>query len=69
MITDLIVVDILVTPKWLESKLGDKNIKIIDASWCMPNEKKDIYADHKRVRLPNSVLFGIFFFYLSFYNI
>eukprot|EP00026_Physarum_polycephalum_P013167 Phypoly_transcript_13542.p1 GENE.Phypoly_transcript_13542~~Phypoly_transcript_13542.p1 ORF type:complete len:319 (+),score=53.76 Phypoly_transcript_13542:98-958(+) len=50
---------ILVTPAWVASKLGNKDVKIVDASWCMPNEKKDIYADHKQVRLPGSVLFDI----------
>jgi len=51
--------NIFVTPSWVQSKLGEKNVKIVDASWCMPNEKKDIYADHKKVRLPNAVLFDI----------
>eukprot|EP01111_Echinosteliopsis_oligospora_P016725 TRINITY_DN7044_c0_g1_i1.p1 TRINITY_DN7044_c0_g1~~TRINITY_DN7044_c0_g1_i1.p1 ORF type:complete len:360 (+),score=95.75 TRINITY_DN7044_c0_g1_i1:92-1171(+) len=52
----------LISPQWLAAQLDRQvgmKIKILDASWRMPNEVKDIYADHERVRLPGSVLFDI----------
>jgi len=49
----------LVTPTWLSQVLPNPKIKILDASWCMPNEKKDIYADYLKVHIPGAVLFDI----------
>jgi len=51
--------NVLVKPEWVASKLETKGVRLVDASWCMPNEKKDINADFNRVRLPGSVLFDI----------
>jgi len=49
--------NVLVTPEWLADNLS--NVKVVDASWCMPNEKKDVRADFAKLRLPGSVLFDI----------
>ena len=49
----------------MAAKLGTKDVKVVDASWCMPNEKKDIYADHAKIRLPGAVLFGMI---INIYN-
>ena len=49
----------LVTADWLESHLKDTNIRVVDASWHLPPEKRDGYAEYLKVHIPGAVFFDI----------
>ncbi|EGG23564.1 hypothetical protein DFA_05697 [Cavenderia fasciculata] len=48
---------LFVTPTWLNDNL-DK-VKVLDASWYMPHEKRDIRKDFEEAHIPSSHLFNI----------
>eukprot|EP01113_Clastostelium_recurvatum_P029525 TRINITY_DN3562_c0_g1_i1.p1 TRINITY_DN3562_c0_g1~~TRINITY_DN3562_c0_g1_i1.p1 ORF type:complete len:313 (+),score=52.86 TRINITY_DN3562_c0_g1_i1:3-941(+) len=47
----------IVTGEWASAHLP--RLRVIDGSWHMPVEKRDIYADFKKDRIPGAVLFDI----------
>jgi thiosulfate/3-mercaptopyruvate sulfurtransferase len=51
--------DPLVSTEWLAARLGDPNVRVIDATWAMPAEKRDLRAEHVAARIPGAVFFDI----------
>jgi thiosulfate/3-mercaptopyruvate sulfurtransferase len=51
--------DPLVSTQWLADHLKAPDVRIIDASWHLPTEKRDAYAEYKAQHIPGSVFFDI----------
>jgi thiosulfate/3-mercaptopyruvate sulfurtransferase len=49
----------LVPTEWLASHLGDERVRVLDASWWMPAEKRDARAEWIATRIPGSCFFDI----------
>ena len=47
----------LIDTSWLEKNLY--NVKIIDASWHMPNTNRNGYDEYNKEHLPNAVFFDL----------
>lgn len=50
---------LLVEPAWLEPRLTDPAIRIIDASWYLPAMKRDACAEYATAHLPGAVFFDL----------
>lgn len=48
-----------VTTEWLQNNLSDTNLRIVDASWYMPNENRDAEAEFIDAHIPGAVYFEI----------
>jgi len=46
---------LLVEPSWLEPRLADPGIRVIDASWYLPAQKRDAAAEYRAAHLPGAV--------------
>lgn len=51
--------DPLVTPAWLNEHLGSPDIRVIDATWFMPNDARDAKALYAERRIPGAIFFDI----------
>jgi len=51
--------DPLVTPAWLAERLGDPDLKVVDATWYMPGEEGSGEADYAAGHIPGAVFFDI----------
>ncbi|EFA84680.1 hypothetical protein PPL_01672 [Heterostelium album PN500] len=49
--------NLFVSPQWLNDNLS--SVKVVDASWWMPHEKRDIRADYQAAHIDGAVLFDI----------
>ena len=49
----------LISAEWLESRLDDPCVSIVDASWHMPNTPGDAMAEFAQAHIPGAVFFGI----------
>lgn len=49
----------LVTTKWLADHLDAPDVRIVDASWHMPAEKRDAFEEYKSAHIPGAVFFDI----------
>ncbi|KAK9814189.1 hypothetical protein WJX72_001974 [[Myrmecia] bisecta] len=49
----------LVTPSWLKDRLGDRTLKLLDASWYMPNSGRNPQAEFRAERIPGSHFFDL----------
>ncbi|EFN51993.1 hypothetical protein CHLNCDRAFT_37095 [Chlorella variabilis] len=47
----------LVSAEWLKQNLGQ--VKVLDATWYLPNAGKDAVAEHKAERIPGALLFDM----------
>ena len=47
------------TASWLKKNINNKNIKIIDASWYLPNSKRDNFKEYKFSCIPKAIFFDI----------
>ena len=47
----------LVSTNWLEKNIG--NVKVLDASWHMPNTKRNAYEEYKKEHIKSSIFFDI----------
>ena len=47
----------LVTTEWLEKNI--KSVKILDATWCLPNSGRDALQEFKENHIKNSIFFDI----------
>ena len=47
----------LVNTDWVEKNIG--NLKIIDCSWHMPNEKRDGYKEYLKEHIENAIFFDL----------
>ncbi|OUR76618.1 3-mercaptopyruvate sulfurtransferase [Alphaproteobacteria bacterium 46_93_T64] len=49
----------LVSTEWLSQHLSAPDIRIVDASWYLPNENRDPKAEFKQCHIPGAVFFDI----------
>jgi thiosulfate/3-mercaptopyruvate sulfurtransferase len=47
--------ELLVVPDWLETNLGDPALRIVDASWYLPDAGRDAAAEYSAAHLPGAV--------------
>ena len=50
---------IFVETSWLNENLYKSNIKIIDSSWYLPNEKRNCYNEYLKEHIPGSLFIDI----------
>ena len=50
---------IFVETSWLNENLYKSNIKIIDSSWYLPNEKRNCYNEYLKQHIPGSLFIDI----------
>jgi hypothetical protein len=48
---------VVVPPSWLHSRLG--NVKVLDATWYMPNWQKNEVADFRVQHIPGAAFFHL----------
>ncbi|MEP6968428.1 MAG: rhodanese-like domain-containing protein, partial [Pseudomonadota bacterium] len=51
--------DPLVSTAWLAAHLGDPDLVVIDATWFMPDARRDARAEYAERHIPGAVFFGI----------
>lgn len=51
--------DPLVSTQWLADHLNAPDVRVIDASWHLPTEKRDPYAEYKQQHIPGALFFDI----------
>ncbi len=49
----------VVSPEWLAARLGNIDISIIDASWYLPDQKRDAKIEYDASHIPGAVFFDI----------
>lgn len=49
----------IVTAEWLNSQLGNKNVKIFDASWHMPDSGRNGWSEFNAEHIPGAQFFDI----------
>ncbi|MDO5641010.1 MAG: rhodanese-like domain-containing protein, partial [Paracoccus sp. (in: a-proteobacteria)] len=49
----------LVSTAWLEARLGDADLRILDASWHMPASGRDARAEYAACHIPGAIFFDI----------
>ena len=47
----------LVTTEWLEKNINE--VKILDATWCLPNSGRNAEEEFKENHIKNSIFFDI----------
>ncbi len=47
--------DLLVQPDWLQARIGEPDLRIIDATWYLPSEERDARAEYEAAHLPGAV--------------
>lgn len=47
----------LVSPAWLEARLGDRDLRVVDASWFMPDQGRDAEQEFLSARIPGAQRF------------
>jgi thiosulfate/3-mercaptopyruvate sulfurtransferase len=45
----------LVQPDWLEQRLFDRDLRVVDASWHLPVAGRDARSEHAQLRLPGAI--------------
>ncbi|KMZ62680.1 Thiosulfate sulfurtransferase [Zostera marina] len=51
--------DPVVSVDWLHANLNERNIKVLDASWYMPNEERNPFQEFQMAHIPNSIFFDV----------
>jgi thiosulfate/3-mercaptopyruvate sulfurtransferase len=51
--------DPLVSTDWLEAELGAPDLRVVDASYFLPSEKRDARADYEAEHIPGAVFLDI----------
>ena len=49
----------LVSTAWLSNRLNDSQVRILDASWFMPDSGRDPAKDYAERHIPGAVFFGV----------
>lgn len=47
----------VIEPEELQSRLGTDGVKIVDASWYLPAQKRDAHAEYAAAHIPGAVFF------------
>lgn len=50
---------LFVSTEWLSQRLFDTDMRVVDASWYMPNENRDPEAEYVAAHIPGAVFFDI----------
>ncbi len=50
---------LLVDGAWLEARLGDASVRVIDASWYLPAQKRDARAEYAAGHIPGAVFLDL----------
>ena len=56
---DYVNPDSLVSTEWLAANLGNDAVRIVDASWYMPDQERDAKAEFTARHIPGAVFFDI----------
>jgi thiosulfate/3-mercaptopyruvate sulfurtransferase len=51
--------DALVTTQWLAEHLGAPDVRVVDATWYLPNVPRDPKAEYAEAHIPGAVFFDI----------
>ena len=51
--------ELLVEPAWLETRLGDPRVRIVDGSWYLPAQKRDARAEYAASHIPGAVFIDL----------
>jgi thiosulfate/3-mercaptopyruvate sulfurtransferase len=51
--------DPVVTAAWLAEHLGDPQLQIVDASWFLPDERRNAEAEYRQAHIPGAAFFDI----------
>ncbi len=51
--------DPLVSTEWLAQHLGDRDLRVVDATWYLPHLKRDPRAEYLAAHIPGAVFFDI----------
>jgi len=51
--------ELLVEPAWLEPRLSDPGIRVIDASWYLPAQRRDARAEYAAGHLPGAIFLDL----------
>ncbi len=51
--------DALVSTEWLAEHLNAPDVRVVDASWCMPGSDRDLRAEYNDQHIPGAVFFDI----------
>ena len=51
--------DALVSTEWLAERLGAPDVRVVDATWFLPNAGRDPRAEHAAAHIPGAVFFDI----------
>jgi len=49
----------LVSTKWLNDHLDAPDVRVVDASWHLPSEKRDAFVEYKSAHIPGAAFFDI----------
>ena len=49
----------LVSPQWLNSHIDDANLKLIDASWYLPDMQRNAHSEYSALHIPGALFFDI----------
>jgi thiosulfate/3-mercaptopyruvate sulfurtransferase len=49
----------LVSTQWLDAHIDDVNLKLIDASWYLPNMQRNSYAEYSALHIQGALFFDI----------
>ncbi|XP_062218281.1 thiosulfate/3-mercaptopyruvate sulfurtransferase 1, mitochondrial-like [Phragmites australis] len=51
--------DPVVSAQWLHQHLGLPDVKVLDASWYMPEENRDPWQEYQAARIPGTLFFDL----------
>jgi thiosulfate/3-mercaptopyruvate sulfurtransferase len=57
--TDRSSIPVLVSTDWLADHLGDRSLRIVDASWYLPQAGRDPVAEYRVGHIPGAVFFDL----------
>ncbi|XP_020576655.1 thiosulfate/3-mercaptopyruvate sulfurtransferase 1, mitochondrial-like isoform X2 [Phalaenopsis equestris] len=49
----------VVSPDWLQSNLRKPDVKVLDASWYMPDEKRNPFQEYQVAHIPGALFFDV----------
>lgn len=49
----------LVTAEWLANELSSSDLRVLDASWYLPTENRNAYAEYQEEHIPGAAFFDI----------
>ena len=49
--------DIIVSADWLQERLGQPGLSIVDGSWYLPTQNRDAYGEYEAGHIPGAVFF------------